>query len=135
MGLLFIDIDHFKKINDQYGHLAGDECLVQAAAIINGAVQSGTDIVARYGGEEFAVLLPRTDPAMAARIAESIRRQFSLKAFHYEQGTLAITASIGVSAMMPNAAASGRLVDQADQGVYMAKEAGRNQVQLFGAQV
>lgn len=134
LALLFIDIDFFKKINDTYGHMAGDECLVQAAAIINGAVQSGSDIVARYGGEEFAVLLPRTSPDMAKRIAESIRKQFELKEFCFDETCIKITASIGVSSMVPRAASPAtQLIDQADQGVYLAKEAGRNNVQLFGA--
>lgn len=134
LGLLFIDIDFFKKINDTYGHMAGDECLIQAAAIINGAVQSGNDIVARYGGEEFAVLLPRTSPEMAKRIAESIRKQFELKDFCFDDRCIKITASIGVSSMVPRAASPAtQLIDQADQGVYLAKEAGRNNVQLFGA--
>ena len=134
LGLLFIDIDFFKKINDNYGHMAGDECLIQAAAIISGAVQSGNDIVARYGGEEFAVLLPRTSPEMAKRIAESIRKQFELKDFCFDERCIKITASIGVSSMVPRAFSPGtQLIDQADQGVYLAKEAGRNNVQLFGA--
>ena len=135
LALLFIDIDFFKKINDTYGHMAGDECLIQAAAIINGAVQSGSDIVARYGGEEFAVLLPRTSPDMAERIAESIRRQFSLKDFCFDDRCIKVTASIGVSAMVPKMTKPPTvLIDQADQGVYLAKEAGRNNVKLFGAQ-
>ncbi|HEY7772662.1 MAG TPA: GGDEF domain-containing protein [Marinagarivorans sp.] len=134
LALLFIDIDFFKKINDTYGHIAGDECLKQAAAIINGAVQSGSDIVARYGGEEFAVLLPRTSPEMAQRIAESIRRQFALKAFTFDDHSIKITASIGVSSMVPSLTNPPTiLVDQADQGVYLAKEAGRDNVQLFGS--
>lgn len=134
LALLFIDIDFFKKINDTYGHMAGDECLKQAAAIINGAVQPGSDIVARYGGEEFAVLLPRTSPEMAFRIAESIRKQFALKAFSFDDRTINITASIGVSSMVPSVANPPTiLIDQADQGVYLAKEAGRDNVQLFGS--
>lgn len=134
LALLFIDIDHFKRINDTYGHMAGDECLKQAAAIINGAVQSGNDIVARYGGEEFAVLLPNTAPDMAERIAESIRKQFELKEFCFDATCIKVTASIGVSSVVPNLVNDpATLIDQADQGVYMAKEAGRNRVQLFGA--
>ena len=135
LALLFIDIDFFKKINDNYGHMAGDECLIQAAAIINGAVESGNDIVARYGGEEFAVLLPRTAPDMAERIAESIRRQFSLREFCFEDTCIKVTASIGVSSVRPSLSNPPTLlVDQADQGVYLAKEAGRNNVKLFGSQ-
>jgi diguanylate cyclase (GGDEF)-like protein len=134
LALLFIDIDFFKKINDNYGHMAGDECLKQAAAIINGAVQPGSDIVARYGGEEFAVLLPRTSPEMAQRIAESIRLQFSLKEFCFDKRCVSITASIGVSSMVPRLSGSpAMLIDQADQGVYLAKKAGRDNVQLFGS--
>ena len=134
LGLLFIDIDFFKKINDTYGHMAGDECLKQAAAIINGAVQSGNDIVARYGGEEFSVLLPRTSPDMAVRIADSIRKQFELKEFCFDDRCIKITASIGVSSIVPRMTNPATiLVDQADQGVYLAKEAGRNNVQLFGS--
>lgn len=134
LGLLFIDIDFFKKINDTYGHMAGDECLKQAAAIINGAAQSGNDIVARYGGEEFAVLLPRTSPDMAVRIADSIRKQFELKEFCFDDRCIKITASIGVSSIVPRATNPATiLIDQADQGVYLAKEAGRNNVQLFGS--
>ncbi len=134
LALLFIDIDHFKRINDNYGHMAGDECLKQASAILNGAVQSGSDIVARYGGEEFAILLPNTAPDMAERIAESIRKQFELKEFCFDDTCIKVTASIGVSSVVPNLANEpSTLIDQADQGVYMAKEAGRNNVQLFGA--
>ncbi len=132
LALLFIDIDFFKKINDTYGHMAGDECLIQAAAIINGAVQSGRDIVARYGGEEFAVLLPSTSPDMAERIAESIRRQFELMDFCFDEHSIKVTASIGVSAMVPRMSIEPAvLINEADQGVYLAKEAGRNNVKRF----
>ncbi len=87
-----------------------------------------------YGGEEFAVLLPNTSPEMAKRIAESIRRQFDLKTFTSGKHALRVTASIGVSAMVPRRTQTPKiLIDQADQGVYLAKESGRNNVQLFGA--
>jgi diguanylate cyclase (GGDEF)-like protein len=136
LALLFIDIDFFKKINDTYGHMAGDECLIQAAAIINGAVQSGRDIVSRYGGEEFAVLLPSTSPDMAERIAESIRKQFELMDFCFDDHSIKVTASIGVSATVPRLNVEPSvLINEADQGVYLAKEAGRNNVKRFNAGV
>ncbi|GIE78692.1 hypothetical protein Aph02nite_46420 [Actinoplanes philippinensis] len=129
-GVLVIDLDHFKRINDTYGHLTGDIVLRAAAARISAVSRAG-DLVARWGGEEFVVLLPRTGDADAADIAERIRQEIARTPVDLTGATLTITASIGV-ATGPHADGD-LLVDRADQALYDAKRAGRNRVVVWGA--
>ncbi len=131
LAVIMIDIDYFKFYNDHYGHIKGDECLIQVAKCIHSFVKRPRDLAARYGGEEFAIILPNTNKEGAAAIAERIRENVvnliiphaSSQAYPY------ITVSVGVSADYPKEGeAIELLIDQADKALYKAKQAGRNQV-------
>lgn len=127
-SILMIDIDHFKQINDLYGHPAGDEILRQFARIITGQVRP-TDLVVRYGGEEFTVLLPGAALGPAIRLAERIRVSIQAAAFEHESNSFKITSSIGVAAVYPGDWIDLKeLVSRADTNLYRAKRYGRNQV-------
>jgi diguanylate cyclase (GGDEF)-like protein len=130
--LLLIDIDHFKKINDQYGHLCGDEVLRTVSELIKSAVKRENDFAARYGGEEFALLLPSTQPLGAVQVAERLREIIELAEFQYESSVLQLTISIGVAAFHPELTEDLRdLLHQADKALYYAKEHGRNMVHRY----
>lgn len=125
-SVAMIDIDHFKSINDTYGHLAGDEALIHVANIINGACRDSGDLVARLGGEEFGVFLANTDQETAHHLLEKIRESIELRPFLTSEGSITITASFGLCA-----AADAPLTEMlalADRALYVAKAAGRNQV-------
>jgi diguanylate cyclase len=128
--LLMIDIDHFKKFNDTYGHLIGDEVLKMVAKILTGTLK-GKDIVARFGGEEFAVLLPSTPLEGALVVAELLRRSISSKELkRRDTGDMIgkITVSIGVAAFRPKEDTIPVFIKRADDALYRSKENGRNQV-------
>ena len=132
---LMIDVDHFKKINDQYGHLAGDELLRQLARRIETEVRN-SDVSARYGGEEFVILLPRTNIEAGRLLAERMRRAVAAKAFEFPGvgDPVSVTVSIGVAEHWPSAStndsklAGERLIELADAALYEAKAGGRNAV-------
>jgi|GEM_PF-5836416 len=135
IGLLLIDIDHFKAFNDCYGHLRGDECLQQVSQALRDAVRRPADMVARYGGEEFIILLPNTEMSGACVVAEVVRKRIldlNIEApFPSFQGA-PLTVSVGVAAGFPQPSLStSELLDHADQALYSAKEAGRNQVACY----
>lgn len=129
ISLLMIDIDHFKPVNDIYGHPAGDAVLRQFAQILATQVRV-TDLVARYGGEEFAAMLPGAPLAPALRLAEKIRAAVEAAEFDIGDGkTLRVTTSIGVATAFPGEMHDFReLVDMADKNLYRAKRSGRNRV-------
>jgi diguanylate cyclase (GGDEF)-like protein len=132
---LMIDVDHFKRINDRYGHLAGDEVLRQLALCVNGEVRS-SDVSARYGGEEFVILLPGTGIEAGRLLAERIRQAVAAEPFELRDvsGALPITVSIGVAEHRPSGdeedmkVAGERLIARADLALYEAKASGRNNV-------
>ena len=132
---LMIDVDHFKRINDRYGHLAGDAVLCQLAQCVDGEVRS-SDVSARYGGEEFVILLPATGLAAGRILAERIRSAVSAESFELEELSvpLPITVSIGVAEYRPGPSqddlkvAGERLIALADVALYEAKAGGRNSV-------
>lgn len=131
VSLLMIDIDHFKCLNDTYGHQQGDETLKTIAKVMKQALKRPADFVSRWGGEEFAVILPNTDSNGALAVAESIRSNMELTMINCLCGAspLRVTVSIGVATAEPNL--SGLIPDfiaQADKALYSAKEAGRNRV-------
>jgi diguanylate cyclase (GGDEF)-like protein len=130
LGIAMIDVDHFKKYNDHYGHLGGDECLRQVAAAVNSSVREGTDLPCRYGGEEFAIILPEVDAATAHQIGERVRTSVSaLEQPHVGSSLGIVTISVGVATMVPTASQSVEaLIEAADAALYEAKEDGRNQV-------
>lgn len=128
LSCLFIDLDHFKHINDQHGHHAGDLVLKQAARIFNDSMRT-SDVLARYGGEEFIIILADTDSDTAYEIAERIRITIANTAFDInELEPVKLTLSIGLATMdeSTHITTSGQLVKSADQAVYAAKNSGRN---------
>lgn len=128
VGLLLLDIDHFKRINDAYGHPAGDEVLRAVGRILTTAVRSA-DLAARYGGEEFAVLLPGVGPAEVAGFGERVRVALAGAPIATGEGhLLTVTASIGAACLPQDAATADQLVVAADRALYLAKEQGRNRV-------
>lgn len=129
-GLLLIDLDHFKVVNDTFGHAAGDYVLQQVSMILRAHMRN-RDLVSRLGGEELAVLLPDTGSAMALQIAEKLRQAIETLEIHWEGQTIAITASFGVT-VAPGTTGSETLFVQADAALYAAKRAGRNRVVLSG---
>lgn len=124
LGLLMLDIDHLKRINDSYGHPAGDAAIRHVAEALRRGRRE-TDVTARLGGEEFALLLPDTDRGGAARAAERIRQELSESAV---QGVGTVTVSVGVATSPEDAADEKVLLKIADERLYLAKTAGRNQV-------
>lgn len=127
VGLLLLDIDHFKKLNDRYGHPFGDQVLKRVGEILNASVYE-TDFVARYGGEEFVVLLPRAEPEGALRKAEAIRRAIEAEPFAIGFESVKVTVSIGLAHFPRDAATPEELISQADAAMYAAKSQGRNRV-------
>ncbi len=125
-SLLIGDLDHFKRINDQYGHLQGDHVLVTVAATLSRSIREN-DLVARIGGEEFAVLLPGADLAVATGIAERMRRAV-------ESLACGVTISLGIALYPDHATDPTSLVKAADDATYRAKSLGRNQVAVWQVQ-
>jgi diguanylate cyclase (GGDEF)-like protein len=127
LTLLLLDIDHFKKINDTFGHPAGDFILKSMAGLIKDTARK-IDILARYGGEEFAALLPGIDLKNARKTADRWRKKIQSTTFRREKQSFSITVSIGF-ALFPNDAGNKKdLIEKADRALYLAKETGRNQV-------
>ncbi|MFM0596824.1 MULTISPECIES: sensor domain-containing diguanylate cyclase [Paraburkholderia] len=137
LSMLLIDVDNFKGFNDLYGHSAGDDALVTVARSISQNVRRPGDTAARYGGEEFAVLLPDTDAAGAAHIAEKIRAAIHARELrHVASSHHVLTVSVGVATTNGHAFATSRaLINAADEALYEAKDAGRNRVMGYRATV
>ena len=128
--LLMADLDHFKRVNDTHGHLAGDAALRHAAQAMEAGLRT-TDFLARYGGEEFTVILPHTGQAQAWMLAERLRRRVSGTPLRYAGRAIPITVSMGLATFTPGQAATpASLVAMADQALYAAKHAGRNRVSI-----
>jgi diguanylate cyclase (GGDEF)-like protein len=129
MSLIMLDIDNFKQFNDRYGHPKGDTVLKAVSTIIRQNLRE-VDVAARYGGEEFVIMLPETDIAGAAAVAERIRASMSQYShISGDQGErVAQTISLGVASYPTNASSAAGLVEAADQAMYRAKRAGKNQV-------
>jgi diguanylate cyclase (GGDEF)-like protein len=126
LGLVLLDVDHFKEINDEYGHLAGDAALRQLANRLRTRVRQG-DVLARYGGEEFALAAVEADLEGAAHLAEDLRRLVQQSLFEHDGRSFALTISLGVAATRRDKVMDvARLIREADQRLYQAKRAGRN---------
>ncbi len=128
-SIIMCDLDHFKKINDTYGHQAGDHVLKEFVVCMLSACRSGIDWVVRYGGEEFVIALPETDLDGARALAERIRTAFAARQIIAENNVIHVTVSCGVAGFdsdAPSDLTVDRLIQQADRCLYSAKEAGRN---------
>lgn len=132
LSVLFVDIDRFKAVNDQFGHACGDHCLREIAKVI-GAQLSDDDIFGRYGGEEFLVILPGRQTEMARAIAEQLRVAIERSDMGEDHPTLRLTVSIGVAAQLVHEAQPHPAVERADKALYAAKRAGRNRVKVAPA--
>jgi len=126
LSCVMVDVDHFKKINDNHGHTVGDEVLKAVANCLANTVRE-FDVLARYGGEEFVVIMPKTVIAVAGDVADQLRS--ALESLKFEQ--ISITASFGVSALSASPTCPQEMLEQADQCLYIAKRNGRNQVVRF----
>ncbi len=129
LSVIMVDVDHFKQINDQYGHLAGDQCLKTVADLLERMATGPGAVVTRYGGEEFCLLLPGASRMDAVALAEAIRESVANERMRIRGRTLRITVSMGVSSGTPQR--EGRpehLLDAADKALYAAKAGGRNRV-------
>ncbi|GLR12161.1 hypothetical protein GCM10007907_09510 [Chitinimonas prasina] len=130
LSIVIVDVDHFKKFNDTYGHLLGDKCLRDVAHAIRAALRRPYDLATRYGGEEFACLLPNTDFDGAMHIAELIRQAVAALEIAHQQSETSpvVTVSLGVATCIPTSAyESAKLLAAADAQLYEAKQSGRNQ--------
>jgi len=128
-ALLMADIDHFKKLNDGFGHAAGDAALRHLAQIFRATLREG-DIASRIGGEEFALWLPTASLTVAAEIAERIRRRTAEATMTWAGADLRMTCSVGVAAYPETVGHPDNLYAAADAALYRAKEGGRNRVEL-----
>ncbi|MBD2465140.1 PleD family two-component system response regulator [Oscillatoria sp. FACHB-1407] len=134
LTLILCDIDYFKAYNDSYGHIAGDECLRQVAALLQETVKRPADLVARYGGEEFALILPNTGLDGAIRLVETIQTHLRRRAIAHAGSSVnsIITVSIGIASTVPHTKLSPHeLIDQADQALYRAKLQGRDRYCVY----
>lgn len=133
LGILVVDVDHFKAINDRYGHPAGDRVLVEVARAIGETVRS-SDVAARYGGEEFVIIAPGAAPQTAAGLGERLRARIEANEIVATPGDahaaerIRVTASIGVAVLEPRHEDARSLLAEADQALYRAKGLGRNRV-------
>ena len=132
VALLLTDIDHFKKINDTYGHPTGDEVLRRVAALLRASARK-IDITARYGGEEFALVLESTDREGAMQLAERIRSEVSQQLFESSKGPFKATLSLGIAVYPQDGRSKQELIKNSDTALYAAKHGGRNQAVHFGS--
>ena len=131
LGLLVLDLDYFKRINDRYGHLAGDACLRHVAQLLKTRFRRDTDTVARIGGEEFAVVLPGNNAVDVLRVAQAVCNELSASPLVFDGHSIGISASIGAGAMQWAGDASAEAsFGRIDAACYAAKRLGRNQVVL-----
>jgi two-component system cell cycle response regulator len=131
VSIILTDIDHFKKVNDTYGHPTGDQVLKRVAGLLKASARK-IDIVARYGGEEFAIVLEGTDRVGARQLAERIREEVSQQSFESSKGNFKATLSLGVAVYPDDARAKADVIARADQALYAAKHGGRNRTVCHG---
>lgn len=128
LSLIIFDLDHFKKVNDTYGHLAGDYVLKETCRVLRDSVVRAEDVFARYGGEEFAVVMPDSQLKIAVGVAERIRKTLESHDFVFEGTKIPVSASLGVVAWKPDFTTSDQMISAADELLYKSKAAGRNRV-------
>ncbi|WP_223646418.1 GGDEF domain-containing protein [Corallococcus sp. EGB] len=127
LSLVMFDLDHFKEVNDTYGHLAGDSVLKQLASTVRTRIRR-EDVFARYGGEEFALLLPEINLAGARQLAEKVRKLVERQRFEFDKQVIPVTLSVGVATLEPHHREPAELVRAADERLFEAKSQGRNRV-------
>ena len=133
MSLLMLDVDHFKRVNDTWGHGAGDQVLQGIGKLLRDSCRV-YDIPGRYGGEEFCIVLPETKPGSTSVVAERIRSRIETTAMTCGDTSIVVTASIGIAGMdtpESNVLSPAALIDRADRALYSAKNRGRNRVELW----
>jgi diguanylate cyclase (GGDEF)-like protein len=132
LSLVISDIDHFKSINDTYGHQFGDEVLKSIAGILEKESRKDVDIPARYGGEEFGIILGNTNIDEAREITDRIRTHIAQQVFHTTQSQpVSVTMSFGLAGYRVHATRPDDIVKKADKALYVAKRSGRNRVEVF----
>jgi len=130
--VIIFDIDHFKKINDTFGHQVGDEYLKKTAAALTSVFKRDYDIVARYGGEEFTVLLPGINADHASQLAEKVKQKIESMTIYHRENTVGTTISAGIMCCVPTFnTISDSIISCADQALYIAKQGGRNRVAVY----
>ncbi|MGB5337520.1 MAG: GGDEF domain-containing protein, partial [Gammaproteobacteria bacterium] len=137
LSLILCDIDHFKLYNDSYGHVAGDQCLQQVAAVIKSIFKRASDAAVRYGGEEFAVIMPATNAEHARVVAEKLRQAIWDRAIPHASSRTAdrLTLSIGVTTLPSGETITvQKFTSMADEALYTAKANGRNRVEEYCAE-
>src|ERR1043166_4386050 len=127
--LLFLDLVHFKSLNDRFGHSGGDDVLMSFVGLLNACIRP-TDFLFRIGGEEFCCLLPYTSTEQAHRVAERIRHQFEMTTVHIAGFPVKVTASLGIASTEAFGYELDTLMRRADMAVYAAKHSGRNRVMV-----
>lgn len=127
-GVVLLDVDHFKRVNDSWGHQAGDAVLVELARRLDLATRE-VDVLARYGGEEFALILPKTDVEGAFTLASKVRESVAAEPFSFDSGSIQVTISAGTAACPEHGITVSALVGAADEALYRAKGSGRNRVE------
>lgn len=128
ISIIMADIDFFKNVNDEYGHITGDFVLKEFARVLTTNIRKGGDWVARYGGEEFLIVLRNTDVHEATQIAERMRKNIEAREIKYEDVSIKITASFGVCTRVLKEADVDQLIKQTDDNLYSAKKSGKNRV-------
>ncbi len=129
LAILFIDIDDFKKVNDEYGHQFGDEVLVHLASVLKGAVR-GDDLVGRYGGEEFVIMLSETDQVGAITVIKHIQDHIRISRLSIEGFSYSI--SIGLYSSIPNEVTLNKMISNSDEAMYLAKQQGKDRYVVYG---
>jgi diguanylate cyclase len=128
-SLILIDVDHFKEVNDKFGHRAGDKCLRELAKLVESSVRK-SDFVARYGGEELIIILPGSIVENARSIAEKIRERIDKTRFNYQDQVIHLTISLGVTQARPADSGADELFVRVDEAMYHSKKQGRNRVSV-----
>jgi diguanylate cyclase (GGDEF)-like protein len=127
LSAIMMDIDHFKRVNDTFGHTVGDQILQGVAESCRQELRR-VDVVGRYGGDEFVILLPENDRAAAVQVAERLRKNIAHMHLNTAKGSAKVTASLGVATVDCNKPSLETLLSQADKALYVAKRRGRNRV-------
>ncbi|MFO0615224.1 MAG: GGDEF domain-containing protein [Polyangiaceae bacterium] len=128
LSILMFDIDHFKRINDVHGHLAGDFVLKELARIVSQRIRREHEVFARYGGEEFSIVLPETSLDGAIKLAETLRQKVEEHTFVFQADSIKVTISIGAATLNDSDKVANDLIKRADELLYEAKHSGRNRV-------